>query len=54
MGAQKIDRAKPTTTTRRNDDESPVHEVDLDAYRIGRYPVTVGEYRRFVESRWLR
>jgi formylglycine-generating enzyme required for sulfatase activity/class 3 adenylate cyclase len=28
------------------DDESPVHEVYLDSYQIGRYPVTVEEYSR--------
>ena len=32
------------------DNESPVHEVYLNAFRIGRYPVTVKEYREFVES----
>jgi formylglycine-generating enzyme required for sulfatase activity len=26
------------------------HEVELDAYRIGRYPVTVEEYGRYVEE----
>jgi formylglycine-generating enzyme required for sulfatase activity len=29
--------------------ETP-HEVSLDAYGIGRYPVTVGQYRQFVED----
>jgi len=28
----------------------PEHEVYLDEYRIGRYPVTVNEYRQFVED----
>jgi formylglycine-generating enzyme required for sulfatase activity len=27
--------------------ELPVHPVDLDAYYIGKYPVTNGEFRRF-------
>ena len=42
------------------DDEKPVHEVELDAFRIGRYPVTVQEFARFVddggyeESRWWK
>jgi formylglycine-generating enzyme required for sulfatase activity len=27
------------------------HEVELDAYRIGRYPVTVDEFARYVEDR---
>ncbi|MFO1434617.1 MAG: formylglycine-generating enzyme family protein [Candidatus Competibacteraceae bacterium] len=31
-------------------DERPVHEVTLDAFAIGRYPVTVGEYMRFVQA----
>ncbi|MBU0719463.1 MAG: formylglycine-generating enzyme family protein, partial [Planctomycetes bacterium] len=31
-------------------DEGPVHEVTLPAYRIGRYPVTVLEYARFVNN----
>jgi formylglycine-generating enzyme required for sulfatase activity len=30
--------------------ERPVHEVILDAFAIGRNPVTVGEFRRFVEA----
>ncbi|WP_375481974.1 ergothioneine biosynthesis protein EgtB [uncultured Jatrophihabitans sp.] len=40
------------------DNERPAHVVDLPAYRIGRVPVTNGEYRRFVaaggydEQRW--
>ena len=27
--------------------ERPVHKVDLDAYYIGKYPVTNGEYKKF-------
>ncbi|MCP4410388.1 MAG: formylglycine-generating enzyme family protein, partial [Gammaproteobacteria bacterium] len=30
--------------------ERPVHEVTLDAFAIGRNPVTVGEYMRFVDA----
>jgi formylglycine-generating enzyme required for sulfatase activity len=30
--------------------ERPVHEVTLDAFAMGRYPVTVGEFRRFVDA----
>ncbi len=30
--------------------ERPVHEVTLDAFAIGRYPVTVGEYLQFVQA----
>ena len=32
------------------DDEKPVHDVTLDPFDIGKYEVTVGEFRRFVEA----
>ncbi len=32
------------------DRERPVHEVTLSAFLIGKYPVTVGEFRRFVDA----
>ncbi len=50
MGAQKNDPSKPNHDPEAYDDEAPVHRVSLNAYRIGRYPVTVGEYLRFVEA----
>jgi len=50
MGAQKEDPSKPNYDPEAEEDESPVHEVYLDAYQIGRYPVTVEQYRRFVED----
>jgi formylglycine-generating enzyme required for sulfatase activity len=50
MGAQKNDASKPNYDPEAFDDEVPVHRVSLDAYRIGRYPVTVGEYLRFVQA----
>jgi formylglycine-generating enzyme required for sulfatase activity len=50
MGAQKEDRSKPNYDADADGDELPVHEVSLDAYQIGRYPVTVEEYRRFVDD----
>ena len=31
-------------------EEQPQHEVTLPAYRIGKYPVTVGQFRSFVEE----
>ncbi|MDT8288054.1 MAG: formylglycine-generating enzyme family protein, partial [Elusimicrobiales bacterium] len=34
----------------RDGDEGPVHEVCVDGFAIGKYEVTVGEFRRFVES----
>ena len=50
MGAQKDDPAKPNYDPDAFDDESPIHQVKLDSYQISRYPVTVTEYRRFVEA----
>jgi hypothetical protein len=32
------------------DDEKPAHEVDLDAYYIGRYPVTNDDYKRYKDD----
>lgn len=32
--------------------ETPVHEVDLPAYRIGRYPVTNRRYAEFIKREW--
>jgi len=37
-----------------SENERPVHEVTLDAFAIGRYPVTVGEFRRFVDATGYR
>lgn len=34
----------------RSDDEKPVHRVRLDAFAIGRTPLTWGEYLRFCEA----
>jgi len=31
-------------------EEKPAHDVTLDAFAIGKYPVTVGEFRLFVED----
>jgi formylglycine-generating enzyme required for sulfatase activity len=50
MGAQKERASKRNYDREASRDDSPVHRVYLDAYRIGRYPVTVGEYQRFVEE----
>ncbi len=38
MGDDDDDRAKPR------------HEIELAAYKIGKYPVTAGQFRRFVEA----
>ncbi len=50
MGAQDKDPARPNYDPKAYPDESPVHKVRLAAYRIGRYPVTVAEYARFVDN----
>jgi formylglycine-generating enzyme required for sulfatase activity len=44
MGAQKPDDADAY------DDESPVHQVEVSPFLIGRYPVTVSEYARFLAA----
>lgn len=50
MGAQKTDPSKPNHDPKAYDRESPVHEVRHSAFRIGRYPVTVSEYKHFVDA----
>jgi len=50
MGAQKEDRTKENYDEEAYADEAPVHRVKLTGYSIGRYPVTVSQYRRFVED----
>ena len=32
------------------DDAKPTHQVTLDGFQIGKYPVTVGQYKAFVEA----
>lgn len=50
MGAQKADPSAPNHDPEAADNEAPVHEVRLGAYQIGRYPVTVRDFKRFVEA----
>ena len=50
MGAQSKNASLPNYDREASGDESPVHEVYLDAYQISRYPLTVSEYRNFVEQ----
>lgn len=50
MGAQKTDKAGRNYDPDADGDEAPVREVHVSAFEIGRYPVTVGEYARFVEA----
>jgi formylglycine-generating enzyme required for sulfatase activity len=49
MGAQKQKfYSEPNYDREVKHEELPVHEVHLDNFQIGRYPVTVEEYRKFV------
>ncbi len=50
MGAQSTDPGGRNYDSEALGDEAPVHEVCLDAFRIARYPVTVDQYRKFVED----
>jgi formylglycine-generating enzyme required for sulfatase activity len=50
MGAQQQDSTQPNYDSEADEDESPVHEVRLAAFQVSRYPVTVEEYRRFMED----
>ncbi len=51
MGAQSQDESQSNYDPEADDDESPVHGVSLDGYRIARYAITVGQYRHFIETR---
>jgi formylglycine-generating enzyme required for sulfatase activity len=37
-----------------DDDEKPVHEVSIKAFRLGRYEVTRGQFKRFVSATGYR
>ena len=50
MGAQKKKETQPNYDSDAYDRESPVHEVRLSNYDICRFPVTVGQYFRFMEE----
>jgi formylglycine-generating enzyme required for sulfatase activity len=50
MGAQREDPTRPNYDPDARQNERPVRLVKLDAYQIGRYPVTVSEYQRFIDS----
>jgi formylglycine-generating enzyme required for sulfatase activity len=51
MGAQKTDREAAGYDAEAWDDEAPVRQVSLSPFQIGRYPVTVAEFRRFLEAK---
>ncbi|UCE06799.1 MAG: SUMF1/EgtB/PvdO family nonheme iron enzyme, partial [bacterium] len=50
MGAQKEDRNKPNYDLDARPSESPVHQVKLYEYKISPFPVTVCQYRRFIDD----
>ena len=50
MGAQKDAPQAPGYDSEADSDEAPVHAVTLSPFSVGRYPVTVAEFRRFVEA----
>ena len=50
MGAQKTDPKAPGYDSDAYEFERPVHRVTVSALRVGRYPVTVAEFRRFLEA----
>lgn len=49
MGAQNDDENGPNYDPEADEGEAPVHKMTLAAYRIGRYPVTVHEYAKFMK-----
>jgi formylglycine-generating enzyme required for sulfatase activity len=50
MGAQSKRKNGRNYDPEASDEESPVHEVRLRAFRIGRFPVTVQEFAVFMDS----
>jgi formylglycine-generating enzyme required for sulfatase activity len=50
MGAQKDDPRASNFDDQAYEDESPVKEFEVAPFSMGRYPVTVAEYQRFIEE----
>jgi formylglycine-generating enzyme required for sulfatase activity len=50
MGAQQTDPEQPGYDDEARENEAPPHPVALDAFRIGRWPVTVSEYALFLDD----
>jgi formylglycine-generating enzyme required for sulfatase activity/predicted MPP superfamily phosphohydrolase len=50
MGAQKEDPAGPDFDPEASSMEAPVHRVTLSRFEIDRYPVTVDQFRHFVDA----
>lgn len=51
MGAQRINGQAPGYDPEAYQDESPVRSVTVGPFALGRFPVTVQEFRRFIEAR---
>jgi formylglycine-generating enzyme required for sulfatase activity len=49
-GAQKSDHTEPGYDPETIDREAPPHRVEVDGFRLGRWPVTVAEYALFVDD----
>ena len=50
MGAQKTDPEAPGYDPEAYEDEAPVRRVTVSPFLLGRFPVAVQEFRRFVEA----
>ena len=51
MGAQSKNESKQNFDKNAYDDnESPVHQVKLSSFYISKYPITVGQFARFIED----
>ncbi len=54
MGSQKEDRTKPNYDPETTQYDGPVREAHVESFRIARWPVLVGEFKRFVEEEGYR
>ena len=50
MGSQKDDRSAPNYDEEACDRELPAHDIYLDEFAIARYPITVDQFREFIED----
>ncbi len=50
MGAQKQNPNAPNYDPDARENEFPPHVVEVDGFKIGRYPVTVQDYAVFIED----
>jgi formylglycine-generating enzyme required for sulfatase activity len=50
MGAQNINPQVPSFDPEAYDNEAPPHAVEVESFRLGRWPVTVQEFTDFIED----